>query len=281
MTGYFHAPTDFSELVELMSEPNTTLVAGGTALVPLIKERLVEPSHLVWVGQVRGMATIELSADGLMIGGATSLKHVGNSELVKQVAPAVAKAARSVGNSRVRSVATIGGAIAHADPRQDLPPALLAADARVVVAAAERTREMRLRESFFVGFMTTAMKPEDVIKSVVIPRVESVEDYFRFTPSSPEHYPTMSIAVRLHSGSSQPAFAVGLGGLADTPLFLEHPSFDPTDHESMSRFVKRIRDYVSPIDDELGSADYKRWVAGVWAERMVGRLLARENAADS
>lgn len=281
VTSQFHAPTEFSELIELMTEPGTNLIAGGTSLVPLLKQGFVDPSRLVWVGRVRAMNGVRLTAEGLSIGGATPIKAIADSELVWSVAPAVAKAAHSVGNSRVRSVATIGGAIAHADPRQDLPPALLATDARVVVANSASTKEAHLRDGFFAGFMATVLQPPDVIREVVIPRTDSLEDYVRFTPSSPDQYPTMSIAARFQPNAAQPVITIGLGGLAATPLYLEQPSFDPSVGDSMRRFVDQVRTSVDPVDDELGSADYKSWVAGVWAERVVGRLLASRSRADS
>src|SRR5262245_33739270 len=104
-------------------------LAGGTSLAMLLKHRLVEPERLVYLGGLTGLSAIDDGPDGLRLGAMATLRDLVTSEVVSSVAPVIARAADDVGNPRVRAVATVGGALAHADPRQDLPPVMLALDA--------------------------------------------------------------------------------------------------------------------------------------------------------
>jgi CO/xanthine dehydrogenase FAD-binding subunit len=128
--------------------------------------------------------------------------------------------------------------------------------------------------------MATSLEPHHVIREVVLPTTESLQDYVRFTPSSPDHFPTMSIAARLDVATDQPLITLGLGGLADTPLHIQRPAFDPSDEDSMRHLVADISSKIAPVDDELGSAAYKAWVAGVWAQRIIGRLLSQHGRVE-
>ena len=95
------------------------LIAGGTALVIMMKQRLVRPSCLVSLRSVRGLNGIAEKNGGIAIGGAATHRAVEGSSLVKRRLPVLAETYHHVATVRVRNMATVGGGLAHADPNQD------------------------------------------------------------------------------------------------------------------------------------------------------------------
>jgi carbon-monoxide dehydrogenase medium subunit len=248
-----------------------------------LKNGMIQPEKLVFVGGLGALSGVTRgSAGDLRLGATTTLRDLAASPLVGEAAPALATAASQVGNPRVRAVATVGGALAHADPRQDLPPVLLALDARATLAGRGSERNVPLAE-FFRGFMETVVAEDELITEVVIPppgqHRHSV--YARFTPASEDDYPTVGVAVSLElapDGAVQTA-RVALGGVADTPVLV--PEADgllagrrPGDDDV--RAVAEAAEAASrPTSDRRGSSRYKKAMAAVWTRRAVAACLGQ------
>src|SRR5581483_2431214 len=122
---YFHTPTTLPDALSLLDEhqDDGRAMAGGTALIVMMKQSLVDADHFISLARVPGLEGIRSEADGLHIGGLTRHRDVETSSVVKQVAPLLAEVYSHVATVRIRNVATVGGGIAHADPSQDPPPA--------------------------------------------------------------------------------------------------------------------------------------------------------------
>lgn len=258
----FHAPTTVDEAVDRLGSGHAVLVGGSTSLTPLLRERLLEPDALVWLGRVPelwGITTVD--GGDLIVGATATLADLVGSATVRAGQPMLWAAAGAVGNPRVRAVATVGGAVAHADPRQDLLPALLVADATLTVAGPDGRRTVRLRDGFYRGLLETGLGDDEVIVSVRLPAADGhAEAYERFTPGSREDFPTVAVAVRVGADGSA---TVGLGGVASRPLLVTGPGRD---------VAGTARDAAAPIDDERGSAAYKRAMVEVITRRVLERL---------
>jgi len=123
----FAVPATVEEAVaELAGEAEAIAMGGGTSVAMLLKNNLIFPDRIVWLAGVPALRQLAVSADGsLAIGATVTLRELAAAEPVRRHAPALAHAAGIVGNPRVRAVATLGGALVHGDPRQDIPPVLL------------------------------------------------------------------------------------------------------------------------------------------------------------
>ena len=268
----FHAPATLSEAVALAAAADAVVVGGATSLTPLLRERLLEPSSLVWLGRVAGLRGVSSLRDGgLRVGAMTSLADLADDSSIARWQPMVGSAARAVGNPRVRAVATVGGAVAHADPRQDLLPALLAADAAVEIHGPTGARTVRLADGFYAGFLSTDLGDGEIVTAVMLPPPGGpvVEAYERFTPGSREHYPTVGVAARVRLVDGSVHVRVGLGGVASRPLLvtaLDVPA--PV-------VAARTRAVAAPIDDERGSARYKAAMVEVLTRRLLSRLISQ------
>ena len=257
------------------------LIAGGTALVIMMKQRLVRPSCLISLRQVRGLNGIAVKDGGLRIGGLVTHREVETSSLVRRRIPLLAETYRHVATIRVRNVATVGGGIAHADPNQDPPPTLIALGATVKVNSADGSRLIPLEE-FFTDYYETVLKPEEIITEVLVPRVppNSGVAFLKFLPRTADDYATVSAAAVVTLDRSKKTFAdvsIALGSVGTTPIRAREAEAvlrgQPVKTEAIREAAEKAKEAVDPISDFRGSAAYKREMAGVFVRRALEKAL--------
>jgi carbon-monoxide dehydrogenase medium subunit len=279
----FVAPATVEEAVGVLADPEAVALAGGTSVGMLVGQRLIEPSVLVWLRQVPELQGISRRGERIVIGACVTLRELLADTHVAAAFPAVTSAAAAVGNTRIRAVATVGGALAHADPRQDLPPALLAHDAEVELASGRGRRWVPLSE-LATGFMSTVLDPGELITAVSMPAVAGRRSsYHRYAPGSSDDYPTVSVAatVTIVRGTITSA-RVAVGGAGPTAYLVpEAASLVGTEASLSARAVvaRAAVERSSPTDDRLGSAAYKRAVLPVWVGRALASCLAEPSPA--
>jgi carbon-monoxide dehydrogenase medium subunit len=277
----FVAPTSLGEAVDMAGADDALVVAGGTSVALLVKEGLVEPGRLVWLGRLAELTGITDTGGGaLRIGALTTLADIATATQVRAHHPMIAQAARVVANPRIRAVATIGGAVVHADPRQDLPPALLAADAAVRIVGTAGERTVPLRDGFFRGFLETALGPGELVTHLLLPPAgRAPQAYRRFTPQSADDYPTVSVAARLEltAAGEVRGLSLALGGVAPAPLLVtDLPALVPgrtPDSADIAGIAEAAAAATSPVADRLGSVRYKSAMAAVWTRRVLTELV--------
>ncbi|MDA8313007.1 MAG: FAD binding domain-containing protein [Actinomycetota bacterium] len=280
------APRTLEGVFPLLAPDDTLLVGGGTALSLLMKAHLVAPRRLVWLGKVSALQNVSVQDGVLRIGSGVTLHSISESELVRRHCPSLAAAARQAANVRVRAVATIGGHLAHADPRQDLPPVLLAAGASVELASASSTREVRV-DDLIVSFMETQITSEEVLTYVSVPvEARRRETYLRFSPRSCEDFPTVGVAAAVTTdGAGRVIHAsVGVGAVGSRASL--HRQLSPLHFgegltESLAdAAAASVAEAIEPIADHRGSERYKRHVTFVLVKRALrGCVATNENGA--
>ena len=254
-------------------------MGGGTAIGLLLKNSLIEPRKIVWLANVPGLRQIEASpGQELSIGAMVTLREIARSGVIRRQFPALAHAAAQVGNSRVRAVATLGGALAHADPRQDVPPMLCALDAMVRIAGPDGTRDVPAA-GFQAGFMETVLAPDELVTQVVIPVVPGRRAaYARFTPGSDDDYPTVSAAASIIRGGDMRVSSaiLALGGVGRVPLLVSAAAnlkaIIPGEAE-IAAVAEAAQAAADPSDDQRGSARYKKAMAREWSVRVLRACL--------
>lgn len=275
----YDAPTSVTEATALLAQygDDAHLMAGGTSLVIMMKEGLLRPAHVVGLRGVAELRGIRRTPDGgLEIRALTTHREAERSEDVRAYCPALAEAFSRVATIRIRNQATVGGNLAHADPAQDPPPILLALGATVVVAGPRGERTIPL-DAFFTGYFETALEPGEVLVAVQLPPLPAGTraTYIKFLPRSADDYATVSIAAALRldgDGACQSA-RLALGSVANVPLRAKAAENELVGRKLTDEVVKQaaalVREAVDPLDDVRGSAEYKREMAGVFAQRAI------------
>ncbi len=276
----FLVPTSVSEALQSISKEDAIFLGGGTSTALLYKTRLIEPSRVVWLGNVGELKGIFASDGEVKIGSMTTAAEIAANRDIARLLPGVSTASGVIGNARVRAMATLGGALAHADPRQDMPPALIAVGAEVSVKSSSSSRRIPLAE-FYEGFLETVLAPDELITEVTIPLVANRRSaYIRYTPTSEGDYPTVGAGSSITFGSDRKtieAASVVLCGVGSVPIISKQVSQllvgTAGDDATLSRAAEAVRDIVEPQDDERGTAAYKREMASIFAFRALKSCL--------
>jgi carbon-monoxide dehydrogenase medium subunit len=161
----FHRPTTVRQAAGLLARnPEAKLLAGGHSLLPVMKQRLAQPSALVDLSLVEGMSGVELKGRSVVIGAMTRHADVARSDVLKEAFPALASVPDSIGDPQVRNRGTVGGSVANNDPNADYPAALLGLGATVI------TNKRRIAaDDFFQGMFTTALEEGEIITKISFP----------------------------------------------------------------------------------------------------------------
>lgn len=239
-------PASLSEALSLLDSEETRPLSGGTALMLMMKAGVLRPKRLVSLRKL-GLDRIEANGE-LRIGAMASLRSLEKSETVRKGWPVIARALRTLSNVRVRNVATVGGALAHADPHMDLPPLLAALGARVTVKGKNGRRTMPV-EDLYAGYLENTLRNE-LITQVEIPAMgKRRAAYLKCTTRSADDWPAVGVAVVLGD---------------ETRIFVSAATDRPT-RLADEAAIDRLK-----IEGDLhGSAEYKKHLLRVYLKRAI------------
>jgi carbon-monoxide dehydrogenase medium subunit len=138
----YHAPESLDDAVGLLDElgDEAKVLAGGTDLIPHMKQRKAEPGHIVNIKKIPELACIEETREGIKIGALAKLRAVELSPQIMERLPVLSEAAGRVGSVQIRNLGTIGGNICNASPSADMATALMALEAKVHVYGRDGSR---------------------------------------------------------------------------------------------------------------------------------------------
>jgi carbon-monoxide dehydrogenase medium subunit len=281
--------------VQLADRPDARPIAGGTAMLILIKQGLYQPVCLVNLARAEGARGIVWDpGTGLRIGALTTIHDVGASPDVRAHYPLLASACSVVANIRIRHLATLGGNLAHADHQSDPPAALLALDAEVELLAAGGGRRVPLGE-FLLGSYETALGPGELVSAIRVPapaqpggtgadrNVITRSRYLKFTSRSAGDRPCASIAVLLRASADRcEDLRLVVGAVSTVPVRVRDgeaiAAGRPLTTERIEAIGEAAAAAVDPVEDIRGPADYKRRVVSVLTRRVLASLAAPAGA---
>lgn len=257
----------------LAAESDARPVAGGTALLTIIKQRLLSPRVLVNLKKIRDGSEIAFDPEtGLSIGALATIADVEFSPAVRSHYPALAEACHLVANIRIRHMATLGGNLAHGDYQSDPPTVLAALDARVELLSARGRRELALAD-FQLGSYETALAPNELVSAILIPPPSGMQGvYIKFTTGSSEERPCAGVAAmaRMNDGVCR-ELRLAVGAVSPRALRLRGAEERARNQPLTRAVIQSISDEASrliePTDDVRGAADYKRHLVGVLVRR--------------
>jgi len=276
-------PRSLREAIGLLDPDDTSVraIAGGTAVMLMMKSGFFRPRRLVSLRAVESeYSRVQIDADGsLRIGALTPLSIVEHSRAVRDAAPVIAQTLKTLSNVRVRNVATIGGHLAHADPHTDLPPVLVALDARILVVGAAGERTIAVAD-LGVGYFETVLQPTELITELIVPpQGRRRAAYFKCTTRSADDWPALGVAVAVDSdGAVIHEAKIVIGAATDKPTRLLAAETAlrgaSIDDALLRRAGEAAADEAPVIGDQHGSAAYKQQLVRVYVERALRQALA-------
>jgi len=262
--------------------PDAKLVAGGTDLLPQMKNGLLSAQRVVDVSQVPELKVFEKTSDGnLRVGAGVAAHAIELSPLANNGFRGLAEGAGVVGSFQIRNLATLGGNLANAAPSADMAPPLLALEAEFVIAGPNGQRRVRADE-FFTGVRKTVLAPDELLVEIVIPNPghNSGGTYVRHTPRRELDIAVVGVASQLTIDSGRCTRArIALAAVAPVPLRatqaearLEGETLTPQLIEEASELAVQS---ARPISDQRGSADFRRHLVRVLTRRTLTTALER------
>jgi carbon-monoxide dehydrogenase medium subunit len=275
-------PRSLDDAIGLLDPDDTAVrpIAGGTALMLMMKAGVFRPTRLVSLRKLDGdLARIAPTPQGgVRIGAITPLAIVERSPEVARVAKVIPVAMRRLSNIRVRNVATVGGALAHGDPHMDLPPVLIALGADVTVIGPQGKRTIAVAD-LFAGYFETILAKNELISELHIPAQEGWQAaYMKVTTGSAEDWPAVGVAVCLRrAGATIAAARVVVSAATEKAMRLSAPEQvlvgAAIAEQTFTRAGEAAADEVECISDVRGSAAYKRELVRVYVARALHQAL--------
>jgi carbon-monoxide dehydrogenase medium subunit len=273
-------PRSLSEAAGLLDDASARPIAGGTAVMLMMKMGVLRPARLVSLRAVeKRYSEIGAGADGdLRIGAMATLTALERSSLVKSKAPVITRTLGTLSNVRVRNVATVGGHLAHADPHTDLPPVLIALGATVTTVSARGGRTLPL-EKLYSGYLETTLERGELIAEVTVPdQGRRRAAYMKCTTRSADDWPALGVAVALDvDGASVRGSRIVISAATNTPTRLAAAESALRGAKADDAVLRRVGAAAAAaadvIADEHGSAAYKRELVRVYVVRAIRAAL--------
>jgi len=255
------------------------ILAGGQSLVPLLNLRLTRPKILVDLNGVSGLDHIRETSEGLAIGAMARQSRVERSSIVQERCPLLAEAIRHIGHLAIRHRGTIGGSLVHADPAAELPAVALAFDAQFVVSGDGMVRAIRAEE-FFIDYLTTALRPDEILREIVFPVLQLSSGY-AVEEIARRHgdFAVAGVVAIVHLGGDGRIadLRIALFGVAPTPVrarVVEQTLIGQQPNDELIRAAAALlSDMLDPPGDIRASSAYRKRAAAVLTVRALTRAV--------
>jgi CO/xanthine dehydrogenase FAD-binding subunit len=266
----------------LADGPDVKLVAGGTDLLPQMKNGVVKVRRVVDLSALPELKVIERLADGgLRVGAGVSARSLELADEARNGFMSLAESAGVVGSLQIRHLATLGGNLANAAPSADMAPPLLALEAECVIAGPRGRRSVPAAE-FFQGVRRTVLAPDELLVEIVIPAPGpgSGGTYIRHTPRRELDIAVVGVASQLTIQDGRCVKArIALAAVAPTPVRATAAEARLEGEAVTSQLIEEAAQLAlmaaSPISDQRGSAEFRRHLVRVLTRRTVTIALER------
>jgi carbon-monoxide dehydrogenase medium subunit len=258
-------PADLDGVLAALAEggEDAKILAGGQSLIPMMNLRVVAPQRLIDINRVVGLERIDLDGDHLTIGARARHSDVLASPLVRHYAPLIAAAYPHIAHRPIRNRGTIGGNLMHADPASELPAAMLALDARMMLRSRGGERSVAA-ESFFLGAFETAARADELLTAIHIPLAAQNRRWgFEEMSQRQGDFALVAVAATFDLDGSVCAGArLAYAGIADHALRL--PAAEAAldgkrlDDDAVAAVAAVAAQAMDPIEDIHADAAYRR-----------------------
>ena len=230
----FHSPSTIDEAVNIYNgseEPK--FLAGGMTLLASMKQRLIAPSDLIDLRNIKDLSDISSHENHITIGSLCTHSEISNNIIINNKIKNLAKLAGGIGDPAVRNMGTIGGSIANSDPAADWPAAILALKTNI-----KTNNRTILNQDLFVGMFETSLEENEIITSIEI-QVPDFFNYIKF-PNPASRYAIVGVAIAKYRNE----VFVSVSGASHKPFIAQALS------ESLSKnFSSNIPLNTIPLDE--------------------------------
>jgi aerobic carbon-monoxide dehydrogenase medium subunit len=278
----YRAPTSLDEAVEVLAaDPGeTSLLAGGQSLVPMLNMRLARPALLIDLNRIPELRGVERRNGTLRIGAMTRQRAVEVDEQAAAV-PLLVDAIGHIAHLPIRTRGTVGGSIAHADPAAELPTTVAVLGARMVLRSGRGSRSVSAEE-FFVGPLMTSREPDEILEAIEVPVPVSRTGWaFREVARTHGAFALVGVAATVTVAADGSVEAIrlgvlGVGGLPYLPNWLDEVACGAHPTEALfGQIGARVGQGVVSQGSSAQSGLYRSEVAATLTERALQEATRR------
>ena len=277
------APKSLAEALDALAAhgEEAKLLAGGHSLLPLLKLRLARPKLLIDLTRISGLGNISQEGDSIVVGALATHYQLESSALLKTKCSLLPETARVIGDVQVRNRGTIGGSLAHADPSADWPAAILALGGELKLQGPAGERRISAEE-FFLGAMTTAIKPTEILTEIRVPALlRRSGSVYLYMPQQASGFAIVGVAVSLRIAQNGRCEDIGIGvtGLSEKP-FRARPIEERLRGNKLTAGLiegsaAQVAEGSDPLEDLHASAKFRAHLARVYTARAIQEAAKR------
>ncbi|MCX7641701.1 MAG: FAD binding domain-containing protein [Elusimicrobiales bacterium] len=272
-------PKNLSELWKKTKyfKGNICYIAGGTDIVPLLREENKDIDLIVDINNIEEINIIEIRGNFLFIGSAVKISELFKSSYIKRYANGLFKAIEYYASPSIRNIATLGGNLANASPCADGVLALVSCDAKVILNLQNRKRILSI-EDVVCGVRKTVLQPNELIEGFLIPLREKKSSFKKIMPRTLFGIAKAGLCmttynndgvfydVKIACSSVAPKIIVAL----KTSLYLESKKINLSVIENAKKLILQE---ISPITDHRSTKQYRLHVISVMLENAINDIL--------
>jgi xanthine dehydrogenase small subunit len=274
----FYTPRSLTEALALRRQwPEARVLCGGTDLGLLASTQREKIPQIIYLGAIEDLKRCEETESEIVIGAA--VPYADAAIVLAQFYPGLAVYLSRLGSKQIRNVGTIGGNIGTASPIGDFLPILLALSARIWLRSHENGRRKLEADTYFIDYRKTALRPDELIEAVVIPKLATGEHFWadKISKRRDQDISTVCSAVLLaFDGGKVSKARLAFGGMAPTPMRARNAEAElvgrPFDEEVLAQASAALARDFQPISDWRGSGEYRLAVAQNLLRRISIRL---------
>jgi carbon-monoxide dehydrogenase medium subunit len=282
----YHEPGGLEEALLLLERFGSTaaILAGGTDLMPLMKQKVIQPKHLINIKRLRELDFIR--GDSMVeIGPLTTIRAIEKSELLQRKCSLLSDTAGRIGYVQIRNVGTIGGNICNASPAADFAPALMVVDATVEIASINGERSTPIN-GFFLSAGKTILKENEIVTGFRIPSINKrTGSIFKKVPSGNSSglaVASVAVLLSLDEGTGVVTEArIAVGSMAPTPIrCLKSEKLlagKKISDEILNSACDKVVEETEPISDVRGSKEYRLHLIRVITKEALSDICGRNH----
>lgn len=289
VTFEYFEPKSLEETCALLMEhgDEARLIAGGTALIIMMRQHLLNPRVVISLANIPDFDSVRFDPkDGLRIGAGARHRDIELAKPVREHYPILHETFSKVAQPRIRNMGTVGGNLVQGDPLTDPGASLIALDAEITLRNAGGQRVIPL-EKFFVDYYQTDLQPGEILTEIHVPPSPPglAWAHIKFLPRSAEDFATVGVALtmRLRNDHCED-IRLALNSVAPTIIRAKRAEEILRGQRVEESLVREMSDVaaseVDPMDDNRGSAEYKRELVRVLVQRAVGQALKRPGSGE-
>ncbi len=276
-------PLSIREALDALAQtPDARMIQGGTDLMVEINFNHVKPQNIIALRRVKELRSWKLNPNNtITIGSGVPYQEMETGEL-RQLLPALAEAARTVGSPQIRAAGTLGGNLGTCSPAGDGLPVLFALDAIVHLQSSDSSRDISIHD-FMVGVKRNARNANEIITGVTVPLLSGWQGYAKVGVRNAMVISVASACLAIDKTSKTVRIALGAVGptiircrTAEDWLAtqMDLSSSTSLDVSVAKEFGRRVALESKPIDDHRSTAEYRRHAVAILAQRLLSRGFA-------